>query len=188
MPDKTATAKSHEISTNAAGDRVIEIAQGEVQTAEGPANEVSLAEVKKPRAGLLQNLGKLRPLLPILSGGLRLIDHGAVQALAQVLSLASGTGVAQSAAQEELQRDMAEIQRDYRELHLQAQDQTVELQRIKDQITLLRQTVESNAAEHAELSENVRSLGNLVRAVSLGLGILLAVLITLTALLLAHHH
>jgi hypothetical protein len=187
MPDRTSTAKSpHEI----AGDRLIEIAQKKAPAPESKptASEFALAEVKKPRAGLLQSLGKLKPLLPILSGGLRMVDHGAVQALAQLLSMASGAGTTQSAAQEELHQGLAEIQSSHRELHLQVQDQTVDMRRIEDQLTLLRQTAERNAAEHAELVEDVRSLGNLVRILGAGLAILLVVLITLAVLLLTRHH
>src|SRR5579862_7918203 len=97
MPDKT--AKPRDI----AGDRLIEMAPQKTPTTEPKPQEkeVSLAEVKKPRAGLLQSLGKLRPLLPILSGGLRMIDHGAVQALAQLLNMAGGAGASQVAVQEE---------------------------------------------------------------------------------------
>ena len=186
MPDRTSIPKPHET----AGDHLIEIAQKKAPAPEPKpaAEEISLAEIKKTRPGLLQSLGKLKPLLPILSGGLRLVDHGAVQALAQLLSLADGTSASQSAAQEELHQGLAEIQASHRELHLQMQDQTVEMRRIEDQLTLLRQTVERNATEHAELVENVRSLGNLVRIIGTGLAILLVILITLTVLLLSRHH
>ena len=186
MPDGTATTKPHEI----AGDRLIEMAQKKAEAPEPkpPIAELSLAEVKKPRSGFLQNLGRLKPLLPILSGGLRMVDHGAVQALAQLLSVAGGAGASQVAVQEELHQGLEEIQTSHRELHLQVQDQTVEMQRIKDQITLLRQTVERNATDHAELVENVRSLSNLVRTIGAGLAILLVILITLTAVLLTRHH
>jgi hypothetical protein len=186
MPDRTATAKPHEI----AGDRLIEMAQKKAAAPppKPPADELSLAELKKPRSGLLQSLGKLKPLLPILSGGLRMVDHGAVQALAHLLNVASGAGASQMAVQEELHQGLEEIQTSHRELHLQVQDQTVEMQRIKDQITLLRQTIERNDTEHAELVDNVRSLRNLVRFVGAGLAILLVILIALTAVLLTRHH
>ena len=187
MPDKTATAKqSHEL----AGDRLIEMAQKKAPAQESQLlpQQVALEEVKKPRAGVLQKLGKLKPLLPILSGGLRMVDHGAVQALAQLLNFVDGGSVGPSAAQEELHQGLTEIQTGHRELRVQVQDQTVEMKRIEDQIVLLRQTAERNATEHAELVEDVKSLGNLVRTVGAGLTILLIVLIVLTSLLLSRHH
>ncbi len=180
MPDTTATAKSqHEV----AADYPI----APVQKKGHPGDEVSLVPVKKPRAGFLHSLGKLKPLLPILSGGLRLVDHGVVQALAQLLNFADGASAAQSAAQEELHQGLSEIQSSHRELHLQVQDQTVEMRRIEDQIVLLRQAAERNATEHTELVRNVQSLSNLVRVIGAGLAILLVILITLAAILLTHH-
>jgi hypothetical protein len=183
MPDRTSTAKApHEV----AGDRLIEIAQRKTPAAESKSTtgEVPVAEVKKPRASLLESLGKLKPLLPILSGSLRMVDHGAVQALSHVIGMAAGAGAASSAAQKEHDQALAEIQSTHRELHLQVQDQTVEMQRIEDQLLLLRQTAERNAAE---LVKNVTALSKLVRATGAGLAILLVILITLIILLLAHH-
>jgi hypothetical protein len=187
MPDKPATAQqSHEV----AGDRLIEMAQKKAPTPESQLStqRVSLDEAKKPRGGVLQKLGKLKPLLPILSGGLRMVDHGAVQALAQLLNFVDGGSVGPSVAHEELHQGLTEIQTSHRELRLQVQDQTVEMKRIEDQMVLLRQTVERNATGHAELVEDVKSLGNLVRTMGAGLAILLIVLIVLTSLLLSRHH
>jgi hypothetical protein len=192
MPENSASANVPEVTAATAKDRILAIPHRN-SSAQEPVPELeerASAEVKKSRSGLLQNLGKLKPLLPILSGGLRMIDHGAVQALAQVLNLASGAGASQSivqAAQGELHQKLEEIESGHRELRLQVQDQAVEMERIKDQIVLLRQSVEDNSSKHAELVENVRSLGTLVRMVSVGLGILLVVLITLTVLLLTRH-
>lgn len=186
MPDAGATTKApHEI----AGDRLIEIAQKKAPAPElePQAGEVSLVPAKKPRTGFMQSLGKLKPLLPILSGGLRLVDHGAAQAVAQLLYLASGAGPAQTVAKEELQEGLAEIQSSHRNLHHQVQDQTVELQRIEDQIMLLRQSAERGVAKHDELLDKVRSLNNLVRGIGTGLAILLVILITLSILALTRH-
>ena len=186
MPDKTAPAKqSHQL----AGDRLIEMAQKKAPVPESqlPPKQVSPDEAGKSRFGVLQKLGKLKPLLPILSGGLRMIDHGAVQALAQLFNLVEGGSASPSAVSEELHQGLTEIQTSHRELRLQVQDQTIEMKRIEDQIVLLRHTVERNATEHAELVEDVKSLGNLVRAIGAGLAILLIVLIVLTGLLLSRH-
>ena len=185
MAEKTATAKpSHEV----AGDRLIELAQQKASEPKLlPEPEPEL--IKNQRTGVLHKLGRLKPLLPILSGGLRMVDHGAVQALAQLLNLVNGSGAAPSLAHdEELHSGLAEIQTSHRELRLQVQDQTVEMKRIEEQITLLRRTVEQNATEHTELVEDVKALNNLVRTIGAGLAILLIVLITLTALLLSRHH
>src|SRR5262249_2400328 len=97
-----------------------------------------------------------------------------------------GTSTQQPADQEELQQGLAEMQSTNRELHLQLQDHTVEIQRIEDQIAMLRQSVERTAAEHAKLVENVHSLSNLIRLFGAGLAILLIVLIVFAVLLLTH--
>ena len=183
MAEKTAAKPSHEV----AGDRLIEMAQQKASEPKLlPEPEPEL--IKKQRTGISQKLGRLKPLLPILSGSLRMVDHGAVQALAQLLNLVDGGGSTSSAVNEELHSGLAEIQTSHRELRLQVQDQTVEMKRIEEQITLLRRTAEQNATEHTELVEDVKALNNLVRTIGAGLAILLIVLITLTALLLSHHH
>ena len=182
---KMAEKPSHEL----AGDRLIEMAQKKAPKPDPKLlpEEIPLQDSKKSRAGVLQKLGRLKPLLPILSGGLRMVDHGAVQALAQLLNFVEGGSIGPSAAQEELHHGLAEIQSGHRELRLQVQDQTVEMKLIEEQITLLRHTAERNATEHAELVEDVKSLSSLVRTIGAGLAILLIVLITLTGLLLGRH-
>lgn len=191
MPDKTAVTKSsHEL----AGDRFIEMAQKKAPLPPEPkllpedvVPDVPLAPAKKSRTSLTQKLGRLKPLLPILSGGLRLIDHGAVQAVAQLISLVEGGGISQAAVDVELHQGLAEIQTGHRELSLQVQDQTVAVKRVEDQITLLRKTIERNATEHAELVEEVKSFKKLVRAIGTGLAVLLIALIVLAGILLARH-
>ena len=116
-----------------------------------------------------------------------MVDHGAVQALAQLLNFVDGSSAAQSAAHEDMQHGLTEIQTAQRELQLHVQDQTIGMRRLEEQITLLRQTAERNATEHSELVEDVKSLGNLIRSIGAGLAILLIVLIVLTSLLLTHH-
>ena len=68
------------------------------------------------------------------------------------------------------------------------QGQTVEMQRIEDQIALIRQTAERSTAKHEELVADVKSLSNLVRAGAVGLAVLLIVLIVLAVMILSHQH
>jgi hypothetical protein len=145
-------------------------------------------ETRRQRATVLQRLGKLKPLLPILTGGLRLVDHGAVQLVAQLLNFVeSGTTTTQAAAEsEELHHELSEIQTNHRQLGLQVQNQTVEMKRLEEQIALLREASERNAAAHAALVKDVRSLGHLVRVFGSALAILILVLIALTGVLFLH--
>jgi hypothetical protein len=179
MPEKTAKP-----SNELAGDRRIELARSQPSASE-PAASLR-ATAKGPRTTVFQKLGKLKPLLPVLSGGLRMIDHGAVQAIAQLIHFVDGSTAAQATVQEDLHAGLAEIQTDHRELTLQVQDQTVEIRRIEEQIGRLRIGVERNAAEQAVLAQDMKSLGTLVRTIGTGLAILLVVLIVLTSFLLIH--
>jgi hypothetical protein len=182
MPEKIAK-QPHEF----AGDRLIELARKKSPAGETVAiEEAKASQPQAPQPRLLQKLGKLKPLLPILAGGLRMVDHGAVQAIAQLLHSVDGSNAAQSAAHEELHQGLAEIQTGHRELRLQVQDQTVAMKRIEEQTVRLRETSERNATEHAELVEDVKSLGNLVRSIGAGIAILLIVLIILIGFLLVH--
>ena len=177
MPEKP-TKSSHKL----AGDSLVEIAQKKSSTHE-------LATVEEPgssRPGLLRKLGKLKPLLPILAGGLRMVDHGAVQAIAHLIHLANGNEAAQAAVNDELHQGLTEIQTNHREMMLQVQDQTIGMKRVEEQIVRLRETVERTATEHTELVADMKSLGNLVRSIGAGVAILLVVLIILTSLLLVH--
>lgn len=173
MPEKTAQ------SSPEPENKIVELPSGA-----NPPAPPTLPETKAPRSSVLHKLGKLKPLLPVISGGLRLVDHGAVQAIAQLLHFIDGSTSAQAAAHDDLQQGFSEIQTSHRELSLQVQDQTVEIKRIEEQIVRLRQSTERTAAEHAELAENVKSLRSLVRAVGAVLAVLLIVLIALTGFLL----
>jgi hypothetical protein len=179
--------KTEKSSHKLAGDRLIAIARKK-----SPAPEIEAAlssspkEAKIPRTTIFQKLGKLKPLLPVISSGLRMVDHGAVQAIAQLLHFVDGSTAAQAAAHEDLEHGLAEVQASHRELSLQVQGQTVEVKRLEEQIVRLRQTLERNATDHAELAQDVKSLGTLVRTIGAGLGVLLIVLILLTLMLLAH--
>lgn len=176
MSDKS-TKPSHEL----AGDNLIELARKKSSAIE-PA---PMEEARSRHRGLLQKIGKLKPLLPILAGGLRMVDHGAVQAIAELLHVANGSNAAQ-AANDELHQELADIQTSHREMLLHVQDQTIGIKRMEEQIVRLRETVERNATEHAELVADVKSLGNLIRSIGAGVAILLVVLIVLTSLLLVH--
>ncbi|HEX3435284.1 MAG TPA: hypothetical protein VHT24_00840 [Pseudacidobacterium sp.] len=157
--------------------------ESEDGTVEIEQKDVAEPEPEKRRVRFSQKIGKLKPLLPILTGGLRLIDHGAAQMVAQLLNLANPGG-ASAAADNEIQHGIAEIEASHRDLRLSVQDHSVELKRIEEQILLMRETVERNASEHTKLVEDVNSLGNLVRMVGIGLAILLILLLVLTGLLL----
>lgn len=183
MPDKTSTAEAQtSLAPLTTKERLIAV-PGKKSDPEDDERKQRREGAKRSKTGLLQSL---KPLLPVLSSGLRLVDHGAVQALAHLLSLVDGNSAASSAAHEELRQGLADLQAKHRDLHLQVQGQTVEMQRIEDQIALIRQTAERSTAKHEELVADVKSLSNLVRAGAVGLAVLLIVLIVLAVMILSH--
>src|ERR1700743_435422 len=136
MQEKTAPS-SHE----SAGDQRLELVRNSSPAAEAGAGVPAGWEEAEPhRTTVFQRLGKLKPFLPLLTGGLRLVDHGAVQILAQLLNFVDTSGPAHDSAQEEeLYHGLAEIQTHHRELSSQVLDQTVEIKRIEEQLARLRQ-------------------------------------------------
>ena len=87
MPDKTSTAEAQtSLAPLTTKERLIAV-PGKKSDPEDDERKQSREGAKRSKTGLLQSL---KPLLPVLSSGLRLVDHGAVQALAHLLSLVDG--------------------------------------------------------------------------------------------------
>jgi cell division protein FtsX len=115
----------------------------------------------------------MKAVLPYISRLLPLLDLG--------------LGHAQSSsATNELRENVTALQSTQRDLRVSVQDQTLQLKRVEENLTRMREVSEKNAFEHAELVEDVKSIGNLVRVVGAGLAILLIVLILMVGALLAH--
>jgi len=139
-------------------------------------------------AAVMRQLKRLRPVLPFLFGGLRMIDHTAIQIIAQLLNLVDGGGenMSQTGVHPELQKGMAEIHMNQRQLSRQMQDQLIDTKRIEEQMTHLRDAADRNTAQHAAMVEQLKSLGSLIRFASTGLAGLLVILIVLVSLLFMH--
>lgn len=152
--------------------------------AESSAAILPPAENKSRTQGLLQGLSKLRVLLPVASGALRMVDHGAVQALARLLPLLEG-GAPPAHGAEEVQQGFADMQQDNSDLRTRVQAQTSQMKRLEAQIELLREAEERQTGRHFALVEDVKSLRALVRRLGIALLLLLAILIGLAAYLVA---
>lgn len=120
---------------------------------------------------------QFKSVLPYVSKLLPLLDIGLMQQ--------QNSGLSQ-----ELRQNITSLQVAQRETQdaarLALQDQAVQIKRVEDQLTLLREVSEKHAVEHAELVKNVKSLHGLVRNAGVGLVILLLVLIVMVGVLLAH--
>ena len=178
-----------ETTVNAQHPKLIEITAESAPPAESSAGTdrmITAIEAKKGRGqDFLRGLSKLRVLLPVASGALRMVDHGAVQALARLLPLLEG-GAPPSRGVEEVQQGFANIQQDNSDLLLQIQSQTAQLKRLEEQITRLREATDRNAAWHLGLVEDIKSVRNLIRGLGGSIAILLVLLIVLAGLLLLH--
>jgi hypothetical protein len=155
-------------------DRLIELASDAKPSAK-PAEMLALEEPKdSDQNAMWKALLQLKTILPYVSRFLPLLDL-------------IGVGQAQNAGlSKEVRDNVTSIQSGQREMRLAVQDQALEIKRLEDQIARLRETSEKNNFEHAELVEDVKSIGSLVRAVGAGLAILLVILILMVGVLLAH--
>ena len=80
----------------------------------------------------------------------------------------------------EVRQSVGALEASHRDLRLAVQDQTLEMKRIEESVTLTREASERNAAEVTELVEDVRSMRSLVKV---ALGILVMLVVTLIGLL-----
>jgi hypothetical protein len=118
---------------------------------------------------------QFKSVLPYVSRLLPLLDIG----LGHVQQQNSGVS-------QEMRQGVTSIQVAQRETRVTLQDQGVQLKRVEDQLSRMREASEKNAFEHAELVEDVKSLSNMVRVIGAGLAILLVVLILMVGALLTH--
>lgn len=92
------------------------------------------------------------------------------------------TGIAQ-----ETRQDVAGLRLVQYEIRTTVQDHSMQLKRMEEQLTRVRESVDSRSSENAEVAENLRTMTKLVRLAGMGLGALLLVLIVLVIVMVARH-
>ncbi len=158
-----------------------------------PPSPLPLAEpAMSPAERGRQVLGALRPFLPAVGSALRLVDHGAVQAVARLLPVLGGLStapIAKSATMEEQRRTevLAAGERRYSELaaELKAYKQRVET--LEEQLRRQRENLERVGAEQGSLSHLARQLADrsrLLTAVTIILVMVVAAELVLLAIFL----
>ena len=139
-----------------------------------------------------QLLEAIRPFLPAVAGAMRLVDHGAVQAVARLLPLLGGVpGPGQAAAQPAQQaqdRASADQQSLIQGMRREVDALLLRVTGADDAFTRLRTQVERLVAEHSSCDRDIRALGERVRLLSAGLIILLMLIIAQTILLVVLLH
>jgi hypothetical protein len=184
---KSTPASAGNSAGNSAVDRLIELASDRKpatkQTEVLALNEPNLSENRgepfnsEPKdadeSAMWKVLLQFKSVLPYVSRLLPLLDLGIGQA--------QNAGVSN-----ELRQNVTSIQTSQRDVRIAVQDQALQLKRVEDQLTRMREASEKNVYEQTELVEDVKSIGNLVRAVGAGLAVLLVILILMVGALLAH--
>ena len=112
-----------------------------------------------------QLLGALRPFLPVVGGALRMVDHGAVQAVARLLPLLGGMGAAVGTREvaEALNKPAPEpplLEKRYTQMaeelqHLQAKTVTLE-----GQMKRLRDSLDRTITEQGSQAHRMLGLGD----------------------------
>jgi hypothetical protein len=171
MTDKTKTSRE---STPASDGK----------SAARPVQALALVETKNSdRSSMWKALQQLKAVLPYLSKLLPLLD-ARVLPLLEIVGLGHAQQNAGLSLSKELREDVTGLQGGQHDIRLALQDQALEIKRLEDEIALLRQASEKNAAAHATLVEDVRSIGAWVRGIGAGLAVLLVVLIAMAGALL----
>lgn len=88
----------------------------------------------------------------------------------------------------EVRQEVAGMRMVQYEMRTAVQDHALQLKRVEEQLTRMRQSMESDTSENDELVESVKSTVKLVRMMGIGLGALLAILIVMVAILMTHGH
>ncbi len=172
---------------NSAVDRLIELASDRKpaakQTEVLALNEPNLSENRgepfngeskdADESAMWKILLQFKSVLPYVSRLLPLLDLGIGQA--------QNAGVSN-----ELRQNVTSIQTSQRDVRIAVQDQALQLKRVEEQLARMREASEKNVHEQTKLVEDVKSIGNLVRAVGAGLAVLLVILILMVGALLAH--
>ena len=95
-------------------------------------------------------------------------------------------GGATAGASAEMQQDVAGMRLVQYEIRTTVQDHSAHLKRMEEQLTRVRESVESKAAQK-ELAENVQSAMKMLKIVGIGLGGLLVLLVVLAIVMIMRH-
>ena len=130
---------------------------------------------------------QLRPFLPYLARLVPMLEF----AVGPLQSAGLSSDV-QKAVTQSMSDSVAKLQSGQRELNTAMStaldQQSVQLKRLEEEITRLRQVSETSAAEQARLRDDIRSATRLLRIAVFGGAVLLLALIIMAALLLARAH
>ncbi len=127
-------------------------------------------------------LGAMKPFLPVVSGALRMVDHGAVQAVARFLPLLTGVGGSPTAnpQQAELSQKLAELlqtmEKQQSALAGKTESATATLSQHEEQIRRLRDSLAKLSSEQNSIETRIEAFR--VQARMLVAAVVLALLLS----------
>lgn len=141
----------------------------------GPGDIKDLA--RRPPEGwnsAWKTLLRLGAVLPWITRALPMLESGVIND--------QGPGLAN-----DFQHEVASMRMAQYEMKTAVQDHSLQLKKVEEQLTRLRESMDSDSSENSEMVETVKSAVNLMRLMGIGVGVLLLVLIIMVGLVLAHH-
>ena len=146
-----------------------------------------------------QLLQSIRPLLPAVAGAMRMVDHGAVQAIARLLPLLGGglglpapTARPQTATpsleQEQFVRGVLGLEAEQQRARKDLDALALRAAEADDQLKRLRTQAERAVADQAATANDLRAMGERVRLLTAGTIILLMLVIAEMILLVVALH
>jgi hypothetical protein len=150
--------------------------------------EPDYAEAKQPSLSP-ENLKEIEEMKPegVASALKTLMKLGSVMPwLARPVPTPEGGSGANSGLAPEAPHEVAHLRMVQYEIRSTVHDHSLQLKRMEEQLTRVREVMESESSEHAELTESVMATVKLVRLMGMGLGALLLTLIVMVGLILVH--
>jgi hypothetical protein len=136
-------------------------------------------------SGVQRALNALRGAVPFMQRLLPLLDGNIVGAVAGVLAHQSQKP-APPVSLAPVQESISELQLQHRELQDRVGEQNISIQRVEDQLQMVREATDRNTLEQQELMEDLKAVGhkmNMIALIALGL---LAVSVVLNLVLYLH--
>lgn len=107
--------------------------------------------------------------------------------LPQLARTAEGGAANDAGLSHEARHEMGNLRMIQYEIRSTVHDHSLQLKRMEDQMVRVREAMDSDNTENAELADSMKSTVKLVRMIGIGVGILLVVLIAMVGFMLEHH-
>jgi hypothetical protein len=138
--------------------------------------------INQPATRLQRTVGALRAALPFVQRLLPLLDGNFATSAANLLSPYPVPPPPQINLAP-IESTLAELQADQRELRSQVLEQNTSLNRVEDQLDMVREATDRNTLEQQELIEDLKSVGHKVNLLAFLAFALLAISIVLNVVL-----